>query len=56
MSSFVRVGREGINGTVGEQRQSQGEGFALGLPGAYEDMPWEGDVVAKVNQKRSPST
>lgn len=25
--------------------------FALGLPGAFEDMPWEGDVVAKVGKK-----
>jgi predicted DNA-binding protein (MmcQ/YjbR family) len=25
--------------------------FALGLPGAVDDMPWEGDRVAKVNKK-----
>jgi predicted DNA-binding protein (MmcQ/YjbR family) len=25
--------------------------FALGLPDAYEDMPWEGDVVAKAGKK-----
>jgi predicted DNA-binding protein (MmcQ/YjbR family) len=27
------------------------ERFALGLPGAFSDMPWEGDVVAKVGKK-----
>jgi predicted DNA-binding protein (MmcQ/YjbR family) len=27
------------------------EAFALGLPGAFPDMPWEGDVVAKVGKK-----
>jgi len=27
------------------------EAFALGLPGAFSDMPWEGDVVAKVGKK-----
>ena len=27
------------------------ETFALGLPGAFADMPWEGDVVAKVGKK-----
>jgi predicted DNA-binding protein (MmcQ/YjbR family) len=27
------------------------ETFALGLPGAFRDMPWEGDVVAKVGTK-----
>ena len=25
--------------------------FALSLPEAFEDMPWEGDVVTKVNKK-----
>ena len=25
--------------------------FALGLPGAYEDRPWEDDLVVKVNKK-----
>ncbi len=25
--------------------------FALSLPEAFEDMPWEGDTVAKVNKK-----
>jgi predicted DNA-binding protein (MmcQ/YjbR family) len=25
--------------------------FARSLPEAFEDMPWEGDVVAKVNKK-----
>ena len=25
--------------------------FALGLPDAYEDMPWEGDIVTKVGKK-----
>lgn len=27
------------------------ESFALGLPGAFADMPWEGDAVAKVGKK-----
>jgi predicted DNA-binding protein (MmcQ/YjbR family) len=27
------------------------ETFALDLPGAYADMPWEGDTVAKVGKK-----
>ena len=27
------------------------EAFALQLPGAFSDMPWEGDVVAKVGPK-----
>ena len=27
------------------------EAFALQLPGAFSDMPWEGDVVAKVGKK-----
>ena len=27
------------------------EAFALHLPGAFSDMPWEGDVVAKVGKK-----
>ena len=27
------------------------EAFALDLPGAFADMPWEGDVVAKVGKK-----
>src|SRR3954451_3441122 len=27
------------------------EAFALGLPGAFSDMPWEGDLVAKVGRK-----
>jgi predicted DNA-binding protein (MmcQ/YjbR family) len=26
-------------------------GFALGLPGAAEEFPWEGDAVVKVNKK-----
>jgi predicted DNA-binding protein (MmcQ/YjbR family) len=25
--------------------------FALGLPDAFEDMPWEGDVVTKAGKK-----
>jgi predicted DNA-binding protein (MmcQ/YjbR family) len=27
------------------------EAFALQLPGAFSDMPWEGDAVAKVGKK-----
>ena len=27
------------------------QAFALGFPGAFRDMPWEGDVVAKVGKK-----
>ena len=27
------------------------EAFALDLPGAFADMPWDGDVVAKVGKK-----
>jgi predicted DNA-binding protein (MmcQ/YjbR family) len=27
------------------------EAFALQLPGAFSDMPWEGDTVAKVGKK-----
>ena len=27
------------------------EAFALGLPGAFRDTPWEGDAVAKVGKK-----
>ncbi len=27
------------------------EGFALDLPGAFSDMPWEDDLVAKVGKK-----
>jgi predicted DNA-binding protein (MmcQ/YjbR family) len=27
------------------------EAFALALPGAFADMPWEGDHVAKVGKK-----
>ncbi len=27
------------------------EAFALELPGAFTDMPWEGDVVTKVGKK-----
>jgi predicted DNA-binding protein (MmcQ/YjbR family) len=27
------------------------EAFALDLPGAFRDTPWEGDVVAKVGKK-----
>jgi predicted DNA-binding protein (MmcQ/YjbR family) len=27
------------------------EAYALRLPGAFTDMPWEGDVVAKVGKK-----
>lgn len=27
------------------------ETFALGFPGAFRDMPWEGDAVAKVGKK-----
>ena len=27
------------------------EAYALQLPGAFSDMPWEGDVVAKVGKK-----
>jgi predicted DNA-binding protein (MmcQ/YjbR family) len=25
--------------------------YCLGLPGAWEDQPWEGDTVAKVHEK-----
>ena len=32
-------------------RKEDLEAFALGLPGAFADMPWEGDVVAKVGKK-----
>src|SRR3954451_8843532 len=27
------------------------QAFALDLPGAFSDMPWEGDTVAKVGKK-----
>lgn len=27
------------------------EAYALNFPGAFRDMPWEGDVVAKVGPK-----
>jgi predicted DNA-binding protein (MmcQ/YjbR family) len=27
------------------------EGFALAMPGAWKDTPWEGDIVAKVGKK-----
>lgn len=27
------------------------ERFALDLPGAFRDMPWDGDIVAKVGKK-----
>jgi predicted DNA-binding protein (MmcQ/YjbR family) len=27
------------------------QAFALDLPGAFADMPWEGDTVAKVGKK-----
>ncbi len=29
--------------------------FALGLPGAWEDFPWEDDRIAKVGRRCSPS-
>ena len=31
--------------------QDELEAFALGLPGAFADMPWEGDHVTKVGKK-----
>ena len=34
-----------------EAESSASETFALGLPGAFSDMPWEGDIVAKVGKK-----
>lgn len=34
-----------------QQLAAQVRDFALGLPGAWEDFPWEGDRVAKVGKK-----
>ena len=31
--------------------QTQWLGYCLGKPGAWQDEPWEGDVVAKVGDK-----
>lgn len=38
-------------GTKTAKVLDQLEQFALSLPGAFSDMPWEGDVVAKVGKK-----
>ena len=36
---------------MAERPHADLEAFALQLPGAFSDMPWEGDQVAKVGKK-----
>jgi predicted DNA-binding protein (MmcQ/YjbR family) len=36
---------------MGQRPHGVLEAFALQLPGAVSDMPWEGDLVAKVGKK-----
>jgi predicted DNA-binding protein (MmcQ/YjbR family) len=47
-----------VDATVGERRRGGGGvtwdellGYCLGKPGAWQDEPWDGDVVAKVSTK-----
>ena len=46
-----RAGSGGVPSTVGRMSPEELLGYCLAKPGAWEDEPWDGDIVVKVGPR-----